>query len=69
MNAKPIQQAPFRVLAGANMPAVLVEAAFLTNAEQERQLQTSAFQTEIVQALFDAVVRFRAHVEQGTTER
>ena len=38
MSPRAIQQAPFRVLVGANMPAVLVEMGFITNPEQERQL-------------------------------
>ena len=32
MSPRALQQAPFRVLVGANMPAVLVELGFLTNA-------------------------------------
>ena len=39
MSPRAIQQAPFRVLVGANMPAVLVEMGFITNAEQEKQLR------------------------------
>ena len=35
MSPRAIQQAPFRVLVGANMPAVLVEMGFITNADQE----------------------------------
>jgi N-acetylmuramoyl-L-alanine amidase len=54
-----VQAAPLRVLVGANMPAVLVEMGFLTNAQEERALAGDARQTDIVQALFDAVVTFR----------
>lgn len=59
MSSRAIQQAPFRVLVGANMPAVLVEMGFITNAEQERQLASDPFQTSIVQALVDSIIRFR----------
>jgi N-acetylmuramoyl-L-alanine amidase len=38
MSSRSLQQAPFRVLVGANMPAVLVEMGFLTNTQQEQQL-------------------------------
>ena len=55
----PVDRAPLRVLESANMPAVLVEMGFLTNAEQEKLLTGDAFQTTFVQAIFDAVVRFR----------
>jgi N-acetylmuramoyl-L-alanine amidase len=59
MSPRAIQQAPFRVLVGANMPAVLVEMGFITNAEQERQLASDPFQTSIVQALVDSIIRYR----------
>ena len=59
MSPRAIQEAPFRVLVGANMPAVLVEMGFLSNPQQERDLSSGAFQATIVQALVDAVVRFR----------
>jgi N-acetylmuramoyl-L-alanine amidase len=59
MSPRAIQQAPFRVLVGANMPAVLVEMGFISNPEQEKQLTSEAFQSSIVQALVDSLVRFR----------
>jgi N-acetylmuramoyl-L-alanine amidase len=59
MSPRAIQQAPFRVLVGANMPAVLVEMGFISNPEQEKQLASEAFQSTIVQALVDSLVRFR----------
>jgi N-acetylmuramoyl-L-alanine amidase len=68
MSPRAIQQAPFRVLVGANMPAVLVEVGFTTNPEQERQLATDRFQTAIVRALVNGVVRFRdARASQPVT--
>ena len=60
MSARALQQAPLRVLVGVNMPAVLVEMGFLTNAAQEQQLAGDAFQNAIVQALTDGIVRYRA---------
>jgi N-acetylmuramoyl-L-alanine amidase len=59
MSPRALQQAPFRVLVGANMPAALVEMGFMTNAEQEQQLTSDAFQSTLVQALYDAIVAFR----------
>jgi N-acetylmuramoyl-L-alanine amidase len=66
MSPRPVQQAPFRVLVGANMPAVLVEIGYLSNAEQEQALTSGAYQDDIAQALFQAIVQFRAHVERQT---
>src|SRR6185312_10328006 len=59
MSPRAIQQAPFRVLVGANMPAVLVEMGFITNPDQARQLQSDEFQNLIVQALVESISRFR----------
>ena len=58
-----MQQAPFRVLVGANMPAVLVEIGYLSNAEQETQLASGAYQDLIAQALLDALIKFREFLE------
>jgi N-acetylmuramoyl-L-alanine amidase len=59
MSPRALQPAPFRVLVGANMPAVLVEMGFITNPDQERQLASETFQVDIVQALVAAIVRYR----------
>lgn len=63
MSGRAIQQAPFRVLVGANMPAVLVETGFITNADEEKLLASPVHQTEIAQAIFDSIVRFRTYRE------
>ena len=59
MSPRPVQQAPFRVLVGANMPAILVEMGFISNPEQERQLARPGFQTRVAEAIVAGVVRFR----------
>ena len=63
MGPRPVQQAPLRVLVGANMPAALIEMAYLTNPEQEKVARTEAYQSLVAQAIFDAVVRFRGYLE------
>jgi len=60
MSPRAIQQAPFRVLVGANMPAVLVEMGYLTNATQEVQLSNPDFQARLVAALTEAIRKFFA---------
>jgi N-acetylmuramoyl-L-alanine amidase len=59
LSPRAVVQAPLRVLVGANMPAVLVEMGFITNGEQEAQLLSDGHQSEIVQALVEAVIQFR----------
>jgi N-acetylmuramoyl-L-alanine amidase len=63
--ARPMDRAPLRVLESANMPAVLVELGYLSNAEQEKLLASDAFQRTFVQALYDAIVRFRDTLTAG----
>lgn len=53
-----IKQAPFRVLVGATMPAVLVETAFISNPDEEKRLASSAFQQNVADAVAKAVARF-----------
>jgi N-acetylmuramoyl-L-alanine amidase len=67
LSAHPVDRAPLRVLESANMPAVLIELGYLTNAEQAKLLFGDAFQNAIVQSLFDAIVKFRDTVSAGGT--
>jgi N-acetylmuramoyl-L-alanine amidase len=53
-----IKQAPFRVLVGATMPAVLVEFAFISNAAEEKKLRDPEFQQTVADAVARAVARF-----------
>ena len=64
LGVRPVQQAPFRVLVGAAMPAVLVEMGYLTNAEEEKLLVSPDYQDAIVQGLVSAITRFRSELER-----
>lgn len=55
-----IKQAPFRVLSGAAMPAVLVEIGFISHPEEEKQLRSAAFQESVAAAIAKAVGEFFA---------
>ena len=65
MSPRGVQQAPLRVLVGANMPAALVEMGFISNPEQEAQLVSPAFQNAVVDGLLRSIIRYRDLVEQG----
>jgi len=54
-----IRQAPFVVLEGAEMPAVLVEVAFLSNPGEAKQLEDPAFQEQVAAALAASIADFR----------
>jgi N-acetylmuramoyl-L-alanine amidase len=68
MAARPVDQAPLRILQSANMPAVLIEMGFLTNAAQEQALQGGEFQSAFVQGLYTSIVRFRDSIAAGGTQ-
>ena len=55
-----IKQAPFRVLSGAAMPAVLVEIGFISHPEEEKQLRSAAFQESVAAAIARAVGEYFA---------
>lgn len=65
MTPQPVQAAPMRVLAGLNMPAVLFEMGYLTNADQEKRVTADEGRTALVQALYDAVNRFSLAASGG----
>jgi len=50
-----VKQAPFVVLKGANMVAVLVEIAFISNPKEEKLLKNKEFKQKSAQALFEAI--------------
>jgi N-acetylmuramoyl-L-alanine amidase len=68
ISGHPIRQAPMRLLAAANMPAALVEVAYLTNPGQEARLATDDFKNTVAQAVFSAIVRFRAWSEESRAQ-
>jgi len=62
-----VKQAPFRVLMGARMPAVLVEVGFLSNDDEARRLATSEYQNQLVEGLAEAIGRYRETVRPAPT--
>jgi N-acetylmuramoyl-L-alanine amidase len=65
--ARAIDRAQLRVLESANMPAVLIELGYLTNTEQAKLLGGDGFQNTVVQAIYEAIVRFRDSISPGGT--
>ena len=55
-----VKQAPFVVLRGAAMPAVLVETAFISNPREEARLRNPAFRLKVAQAITQGIRRFFA---------
>ncbi|MBN2384816.1 N-acetylmuramoyl-L-alanine amidase [bacterium] len=59
-----VKQAPFYVLVGADMPAVLVEIDFISNPVQEKKLTDGAHLNLIVDALVRGIEDFIKHYEK-----
>jgi N-acetylmuramoyl-L-alanine amidase len=57
-----VRQAPFTVLMGATMPAILVELGFVSNTAEEARLKDSAYRDRMVEALARAIQGFRQRI-------
>jgi N-acetylmuramoyl-L-alanine amidase len=64
--ARPEDRAPLRILVGANMPAVLIEGGFLSNAADEKALTGGDVPAQIVEALLMTIVEVRGGIAGGT---
>ncbi len=63
-----VKQAPFVVLMGVNMPAVLVELGFLSHPDEEARLGQRGHQRAIADAIASAVVQYRDPREERDGE-
>ncbi len=59
-----VRQAPFRVLMGAMMPAILVEVGFISNPEEEQRFKSPEYLNRVVDALVAAVREFLENNER-----
>lgn len=55
VHKKKVQQAGFAVLKAPNIPAVLLETAFISNPNEERKLRSSAHQSKLAKAILRGV--------------
>lgn len=59
-----IKQAPFYVLGGAAMPAVLVETGFISNPAEEERLQDEGYRDRIARALAAGLATYKRLYDQ-----
>lgn len=59
-----IKQAPFRVLMGADMPAVLIEIGFITNPKEEELLNQDDYQKMLANSILRSIQKFKTKKEQ-----
>ncbi len=63
-----VKQAGFYVLVGASMPNILIEIGFLSNPTEEKKLRTSSYRQEIADAIYKAIIEFKASRERVLAE-
>jgi len=59
-----VKQAGFIVLIGASMPNVLVELGFISNANDAKRLKDKRYRQEAAEAIFDALMKYKARYEK-----
>jgi N-acetylmuramoyl-L-alanine amidase len=55
-----VRSAMFYVLVGATMPAVLVEASFMTRADEARALRSEVYRQALAEGIADGIARWAA---------
>ncbi|WP_319575539.1 N-acetylmuramoyl-L-alanine amidase [uncultured Desulfobacter sp.] len=53
-----VKQAPFYVLLGARMPAILIEASFISNKTECKRLMTSSYRNDICNTIADGIEKY-----------
>lgn len=62
--ARGMDQAGFVVLNRVYMPSILVEAAFLTNHDDEDQLNSKSYRQKVAEAIYEGLKRFKNKYEK-----
>ncbi|MGD9318731.1 MAG: N-acetylmuramoyl-L-alanine amidase [Desulfobacteraceae bacterium] len=60
-----VKQAPFYVLIGAEMPAILVETGFITNTKERRRLLSKKYQESLADGIVSGIERYIKSIEQA----
>ncbi len=55
-----VKKAPFVVLIGANMPSILAEISFVTNARDAAQLREPEYRQRVAESLYTGVAKYEA---------
>ena len=60
-------EAPFFVLIGANMPAVLVEMGYITNPAEAKRLASDAYLRALARGMVDGILSYKKKIERYAT--
>ncbi len=67
VHSRRVEQAGFVVLKAPDIPAILVETAFISNPQEEHRLRTRAFQHKVAEAILGGVKAYlKSNPPQGT---
>jgi len=58
INSKGVKQAPFYVLLGAQMPAILIETSFISNSRECKRLISEKYQEELSSGIVNGIRRY-----------
>jgi N-acetylmuramoyl-L-alanine amidase len=58
IKSKGVKQAPFYVLLGAQMPAILIETSFISNPRECKRLNDTAYQDQMSEAIVDGIKEY-----------
>ncbi|HKJ68985.1 MAG TPA: N-acetylmuramoyl-L-alanine amidase [bacterium] len=64
-----VKQAGFYVLVGASMPNILVEAGYMSNTREVRQLNSPEYRQKVAQGIYEGILEFKKKYDQQTTEQ
>jgi N-acetylmuramoyl-L-alanine amidase len=59
-----VREAPFYVLMGAKMPAILVELGYITNSRNASRLRSDEYLTQMARGLADGIAEYKQHIER-----
>jgi N-acetylmuramoyl-L-alanine amidase len=58
IKSKGVKQAPFYVLLGAQMPAILIETSFISNPRECKRLKNTEYQDQMAEAIVDGIKEY-----------
>jgi len=61
-----VKQAPFMVLVGATMPAILSEVAFVTNLDDANHMRNEKYRQDVAEALLAGITRYQQSLKHNT---
>lgn len=62
LHHRDVQKAGFAVLKSPDVPSILVETAFISNPDEERNLRNSSHQDQVARAIFDGIRNYFAEI-------